>query len=121
MVPEPKPTEPGARTRMRTTVSHGLGFLKTGSSAASVVAFGRGLGVLSVLAFAAGIAIVIGLVGLIVVIVSPSAWARVAGTTRRVGPGLGLGLGIQVELGELSGRLASRGSAQFVARRHRPR
>ena len=52
MVPEPKPTDPWARTRMRTTVSHGLGFSKTGSSSASSSRSGRAW-VLCFLAFAA--------------------------------------------------------------------
>ena len=44
MVPEPKPTEPWASTRIRTTVSQGLGFWKAGSACDSSSCSGRASG-----------------------------------------------------------------------------
>ena len=112
MVPEPKPTEPGARTRMRTTVSHGLGFSKTGSSRRLVDRARAGpWGPLR-----PGLSWVAIGVSRSASASSASAFVIAIGVGPRVRGGLGLGPGIQVEPGELSGWLASRGSAQLSAR-----
>ena len=101
MVPEPKPMDPWAMTRMRTTVSHGLGFLNPGSAAVSSSRSGPGFVVGLFLRFEC--APLVGIVGSsgCVIVASPVAWAR------ELAGGWALARASQIKAGKLGGRLAS--------------